>query len=521
MVVLNPGGRLLPGQVVVAEGLLVTYQTDGNFVLYNKSYPVWATMTNGIPPGYVEMQHDGNLVMYDINTVPVWATNTFGVGAVLTLNSEGLDVVINNPQVLWSTPELPEPPPGPTPGPPGDVRKLIGLVEPLGRSFRDGTGARYVHGGSDFGGIVKYHEDRDKSLRCLDMVASHRQFIRVAYRLNGWLWTPSQLTIDPVRDSWWEESVRGYLQAAHDRGLRVNLSCMDMYNCTMQQARDFVRRAAQIAASVSPEVVILHEWNEMRGTVPGGEDDGPVDFLKELTGIWQQEYPWNLRSLSDPANQARSGMIRLSQNPANCALLHNVRQPDADAIRRAYNAIYDNYPGKGVVAGEEAGPNNPTPPGEFNRKVFDPMENRDALVALYTAQIITGQMSTYFNDPALVSRYDLDYTWGFKEIPELWRLMEMPENVGQGRLIPGHKPDAPLQVNGSNAARADSVECPDGSCFGTISGVLDNTQPWKVKAGRTGHLTAYNASGVMVNQHINTGDVIPVGGYEPVVVRIR
>ncbi len=525
MIVLTPGQRLLPGEVKVAEGLLLTYQSDGNLVLYRKSQAVWATMTFD-PPGYVEMQGDGNLVMYNAQIVPIWATNTFGEGAVLEMNSDGLDVVIINPQILWSTPALPEPPPGPTPGP-GIVSPLVGFVSPSGRSFTDDTGHCSVYGCSDFGGIVKYHEDRDKSLRSLDLVARYFKFIRVAYRLNGWYWSggggypSSGLTIDPIRDSWWEEAVRGYLQAAWERNLRVNLSCMDMYNCTTQQARDFVARVAQIGASVSDKVVILHEWNEMRGTVPGGEDDGPVEFLKELTGIYQQHYPWNLRGLSDPANQARSGMIRLSQNPANTALIHNVRQPDDDAIRRAYNAMYENYPGKPVCAGEEAGPNNPTPPGTFNRKVTGAMEAQDALLALYSTHVFTGQMSTFFNDPALVSRYDLDYTWGFKEIPAIWRQMEIPSNIGQGRLIPGHKPDAPLRVNGSNAARADSVEAPNGWVYGTISGVLDDSQPWRVASGRSGELTLFNSTGIVHQGHIGVGEIIPASGHSPVEVRIR
>jgi len=79
MIALNPGERILPGQVIVGEGLLLTLQTDGNFVLYRKSVPVFATMVFD-PPAYVEMQVDGNLVQYNVDGVPVWATNTFGVG---------------------------------------------------------------------------------------------------------------------------------------------------------------------------------------------------------------------------------------------------------------------------------------------------------------------------------------------------------------------------------------------------------------------------------------------------------
>ena len=508
MIALRPGQRLLPGRVIMAEGLLLTYQTDSNLVLYRNTTPVWATMTFDTP-GYVEMQGDGNLVMYNIDGVPLWATNTFTPGAVLELVAAGMRVVVVEPSVLWTTPPLP----GPTPAPPGNVRKLMGPVRPLNQSFADGNGPRYIHGCTDFGGIVKHHEDRDNSLRSLDITASHQQFIRVAWRLNGWLWTPSGLTIDPIRDVWWEPVVFDYLQCCRDRGLRVVLTCADMYNWSNAQARNYMEVLAHLAQQTGSDTVIMHEWNEMRYTCPNGEND--VNFLRELTQLWQNIYPTNLRGLSDPGSQDQVGMEKLSQNPANMALIHNVRHTPNDAIRRAFNIHYDNYPGKPICEGEPTGPETPNPGGLYGGHVFQPVENHDDLFAIATENILSGLIFTYFNDPALVSRMPLDSTWGFKEIPELWRRLDIPENVGQGRLIPGHKPDAPLKLTpGPSNARADSVEI-DGKSFGIMSAEA------RAVAGRNGTLTMARGSGIIHEGPISVGQTIPVSGPAPTLCIIR
>ena len=57
-------------------------QDDGNLVVYdaNKN-PIWATGTNGQGEGpyKLKVQEDGNVVLYDKDKNPLWATNTAGV----------------------------------------------------------------------------------------------------------------------------------------------------------------------------------------------------------------------------------------------------------------------------------------------------------------------------------------------------------------------------------------------------------------------------------------------------------
>lgn len=407
-----------------------------------------------------------------------------------------------------------EGPPTPPPPTPGQVRQLVGPVRAVGESFGDDTGPRIVHGCTDFGGVVKYHEDRDAALRSLDITAAHQQYVRAAWRLNGWKWTTSGLTLDPIRDGWYDEALFGFLAACRDRGLRVMLTCADMNNWTSAQADESIRRVAQIATSVSQTVVWLHEWNELRSIwTPGDENDAQVEKLRAMSRIWQQHYPLSMRGLSDPFNQSPDGMRRLGQSPANVHLIHNVRWSISDALRRAFNVRYEG-PDQ-VVEGEPTGPNGSPPDSEFARHVYQQTEDRNHLFALYTMHVITGQASTYFNDPALVSRQPLDSTWGFKELPALWRQMEIPEDIGQGVLLHGLKPDAPLQVEGSNADRSDS--CSRGNFhIGGISG----GDRWRVRAGVDGVATAFTADGPVWEGRVSRGQVLPIAGPTPTVVRI-
>jgi bacillolysin len=51
-------------------------QSDGNLMVYNPSGAVWNTVTWGHPGAYLAVQNDGNLVVYGLGAVPLWASNT-------------------------------------------------------------------------------------------------------------------------------------------------------------------------------------------------------------------------------------------------------------------------------------------------------------------------------------------------------------------------------------------------------------------------------------------------------------
>jgi hypothetical protein len=64
------------------NGQLIQLQADGNLVLYNTLVSpwqvLWTTATSGSGGNALVMQDDGNLVLYTANWQPVWATNTAG-----------------------------------------------------------------------------------------------------------------------------------------------------------------------------------------------------------------------------------------------------------------------------------------------------------------------------------------------------------------------------------------------------------------------------------------------------------
>ena len=89
--VLQPGEQLSAGQSRLSSNgqYELSYQRDGNLVLYRVSdgHALWATHT--VDPGVVEMQHDGNVVIYGSKGGAIWWTGTVGfAGARLVVQND-------------------------------------------------------------------------------------------------------------------------------------------------------------------------------------------------------------------------------------------------------------------------------------------------------------------------------------------------------------------------------------------------------------------------------------------------
>lgn len=90
-------------------------QADGNLVLYNTIdrggdavNPVWDSGTHGNPGAVLELQEDGNLVIYSKDKRVLWAADTAGtVKAFLTLQNDGNVVLYSmhtgDPVPVWAT----------------------------------------------------------------------------------------------------------------------------------------------------------------------------------------------------------------------------------------------------------------------------------------------------------------------------------------------------------------------------------------------------------------------------------
>jgi hypothetical protein len=89
----------------------IQMQVDGNLVVYNPTGPIWASNTAGHFFAFLQMQDDGNLVIYEQNLAPVWATNTSvfgspGAGGHLTVSGLGLGNRPSAPKVSHAAAHL-------------------------------------------------------------------------------------------------------------------------------------------------------------------------------------------------------------------------------------------------------------------------------------------------------------------------------------------------------------------------------------------------------------------------------
>jgi hypothetical protein len=102
---LSVGAELLSGGWTYSyDGRFnLSMQRDGDLALYFGSTRLWDTGTNS--GARVNMQGDGNLVVYDAAGNPLWDSGTWGnPGAHLALNNEGnLIIYATNGAVLWTS----------------------------------------------------------------------------------------------------------------------------------------------------------------------------------------------------------------------------------------------------------------------------------------------------------------------------------------------------------------------------------------------------------------------------------
>lgn len=106
---MQPNEVLYPGHAISSENgsYIFVYQNDGNLVLYQteSQTPLWSSNTVGSQAGVMIMQADGNLVIYDPNSIPIWASNTCCESDNWLLVQNDGNVVIYRPDnsPIWST----------------------------------------------------------------------------------------------------------------------------------------------------------------------------------------------------------------------------------------------------------------------------------------------------------------------------------------------------------------------------------------------------------------------------------
>ncbi len=107
---LRPGEVLRPGQYIVSQNKVYFFrvQTDGNVVIYERrgsmEYPIWSSGTNGRAVDRLEMQYDGNLVLYTPAGSVAWSSGTVNrANSYLVMQDDGNAVIYFPSDPVWSS----------------------------------------------------------------------------------------------------------------------------------------------------------------------------------------------------------------------------------------------------------------------------------------------------------------------------------------------------------------------------------------------------------------------------------
>ena len=79
MNVLSSGSTLRPGDALTSQNgrYRLELQSDGNLVVYDRNgAALWASRTAGNPGARLAIQNDGNLVIYSSGNKMVWTSGT-------------------------------------------------------------------------------------------------------------------------------------------------------------------------------------------------------------------------------------------------------------------------------------------------------------------------------------------------------------------------------------------------------------------------------------------------------------
>ena len=92
--------QILPGGALSSDSgqYRLTYQTDGNLVLYDvlAGVALWQTFTSGTSPGQAILQPDGNFVVYDAAGAAHWNSGTGGhPDAYMVVQNDGNLVIFS------------------------------------------------------------------------------------------------------------------------------------------------------------------------------------------------------------------------------------------------------------------------------------------------------------------------------------------------------------------------------------------------------------------------------------------
>lgn len=351
-----------------------------------------------------------------------------------------------------------------TPPPTGDFIEPISGYLRLGpnATWADDSGPRSIRGCSSFAMVRWMHDKPDFARTQMDKMVGRYQISRTFWHLaHPQAWVPMNASVSPLTDGWFDEAFVRTLHEFWARGIRVNLTAGDLqYMPSGTDLPALYRRIASLCKGVNEQVVALTEVvNEARVNSTQGEDWA---FWASLSREFQSIYPWGQHCTSDPGGQEEPADLRAAARaPSTCVSIHGTRQALVDAIRRAFNLRYEGVGDIPIGETEPNGIDTGAHPG-----VYEGTTNRAHIFGLYAAKILTGQLLQHFDSAGLGwHHYPIDREWGFHELPQRWQAMGIPDDIGTYKLLPGHRGEAPITIEGipgTGSARCDTITAPDG-----------------------------------------------------------
>ena len=148
---LTAGAALAPGQSLHSPSFQyrLDVQADGNVVEYGNGRALWSTRTYPSSGVHLDLQPDGNLVLYSADGRPLWSSGTYGSGAGnrLVVQDDGNVVLYSGTRAVWNN------------GSPGSDTLTAGAGLTPGQSLHS-PGYRYRLDLQPDGNLVEYDNGR-------------------------------------------------------------------------------------------------------------------------------------------------------------------------------------------------------------------------------------------------------------------------------------------------------------------------------------------------------------------------
>lgn len=381
---------------------------------------------------------------------------------------------------------------------------VVGYVRTEGKKWADDTGVRSFRIMSWFPALKCYRDNPEETLKELDNISKYWQGIRIFWHVWTARWGNPEYSVDP-RWSDFDTLFVSFLRECQARNLRISLSCGDMQDLVpgSEDETFWHEHIARLCASVDQLTVSWHGvWNEGWQNTSG--DRFSVDYARHIAGKVKEIYPWGAHGLSDAGgtsetldNEDPKMLDEWSQSPANYTLVHGTRD-FPNSIRRCFNLTHE---GHWLVNQDE-----PVGPGP---DVYMRDDDPKHLFGIYTMMRISGQMVTYFSGHGLKSWHqagDFYKDWGFKELPELWKEMNIPEDIQTWGSKPGHHGDAVIYPTkfadaGSGPERCDGAQNNNEGWF-VVSG---GHGTWEMRSRRNAHIKIWAHTGVIWEGDVSAG----------------